>query len=88
MEIQPVQSLPENFEYAKLVYVQLHLCLRALDALGLELPAAHLDSSIQALRNEIEKPGGRSNLDLTLSKDFSGLDELIAQMFLPQAAKQ
>ena len=88
MEIQPVQSLPENFEYAKLVYVQLHLCLRALDALGLEVPAVHLDSSIQALRQEIERPDGRSNLDLTLSKDFSGLDELIAQMFLPRATKQ
>ena len=74
-------NIPEHFEYAKLLYVQLHLCLRAMDGLGLELPAAHLDASIKALRNEIEGASPRSNLGLTLHKDFSTLDALLSQTF-------
>jgi len=81
-------NLPDHFESAKLVYVHLHLCLRALDALGLELPAVHLDSSIRALRQEIERTGDQSNLDQTLGKDFGELDELISQMFLPKRTGQ
>lgn len=76
-------NLPDNFEHVKLVYVQLHLCLKALDALGMELPAAHLDASISALRDQIDEGFYQTKLDQTLRKDFSELDMLIAQTLLP-----
>lgn len=72
-----MQTLPYSFEYVKLVYVQLHLCLKALDALGLEMPAVHLDASIRALREEIEG-NEQKNMDATLAKDFIDLDTLIS----------
>ena len=81
-EDRVVANVVDNFEFVKLLYIQMHVCLRALDALGFDLSAAHLDASINALRDDIQDNSFQAKLDQTLAKDFGELDMFISQTFL------
>jgi hypothetical protein len=68
-----------NLELVKLVYIQMGVCLKALDALGFDVPAAHLDASINSLRKKVQDTALQSEADLTLEQDFGQIDVFIAQ---------
>ena len=57
--------------------LQLHACLRTLDAAGADVAAAHVSSAIDSLHGEFSHRSLQSILDETLQLDFSILDRMI-----------
>ena len=73
-----IMSQPDLFvSLGPVVLMQLHACLRSLDAVGADVAAAHVSSAIDTLHGEFSQRGLQSILDETLGLDFSILDRMI-----------
>jgi predicted carbohydrate-binding protein with CBM5 and CBM33 domain len=79
---------PDLVDYARLVHVQLHSCRKALDALQLEVPAAHLEASIDSLQSEILQSINDGDLARAWDNNFDELDEFMTYMWTASRRKR